>query len=188
MNVYDFDGTIYEGDSSLDFYKYCVKKHPQILFCLPKQIWGMFLYYLRIKNKTKFKEHFFSFLERIDNIDYEVREFWDLHENRIKSWYVAQQRSDDLVISASPEFLLKEICDRKSIYRLIASDVDKRNGHFKSLNCYGKEKQRRLEHSNFEEPIENFYSDSLSDAPLAEIAKSAFIVQGDKLFAWERSK
>ena len=28
MNVYDFDGTIYDGDSTFDFYKYCMKKHP----------------------------------------------------------------------------------------------------------------------------------------------------------------
>lgn len=26
MNVYDFDKTIYDGDSTIDFYLYCVKK------------------------------------------------------------------------------------------------------------------------------------------------------------------
>ena len=25
MNVYDFDGTIYNGDSTIDFYLYCIK-------------------------------------------------------------------------------------------------------------------------------------------------------------------
>lgn len=24
--AYDFDGTIYDGDSSIDFYKFCIKK------------------------------------------------------------------------------------------------------------------------------------------------------------------
>ena len=35
MNVYDFDGTIYDGDSTLDFWYFCLKKHPQILLYLP---------------------------------------------------------------------------------------------------------------------------------------------------------
>lgn len=26
MNVYDFDETIYDGDSTVDFYKYCLRR------------------------------------------------------------------------------------------------------------------------------------------------------------------
>ena len=35
MNVYDFDGTIYKGDSSLDFFKFFIKKDPKILAFTP---------------------------------------------------------------------------------------------------------------------------------------------------------
>ena len=35
MNVYDFDGTIYDGDSSLDFFKFFIKKDPRILTFTP---------------------------------------------------------------------------------------------------------------------------------------------------------
>ncbi len=31
MNVYDFDGTIYNGDSGVDFIKYSIIKHPFIV-------------------------------------------------------------------------------------------------------------------------------------------------------------
>ena len=31
MNVYDFDNTIYDGESALDFFWYCLKKKPVLL-------------------------------------------------------------------------------------------------------------------------------------------------------------
>ena len=32
MNVYDFDDTIYAGDSTVDFFFYCLKKKPAIVY------------------------------------------------------------------------------------------------------------------------------------------------------------
>ena len=29
MNVYDFDKTIYRGDSTMDFWRYCLKRYPK---------------------------------------------------------------------------------------------------------------------------------------------------------------
>lgn len=39
MNVYDFDNTIYDGDSSIDFYFFVLRKKPSIIFLLPKQLY-----------------------------------------------------------------------------------------------------------------------------------------------------
>lgn len=30
MNVYDFDGTIYPTDCSIDFFFWCMKSHPKL--------------------------------------------------------------------------------------------------------------------------------------------------------------
>ena len=38
LSVYDFDGTIYDGDSTLDFIKFLIKKKKSILFNIPKMI------------------------------------------------------------------------------------------------------------------------------------------------------
>ena len=38
MNVYDFDGTLYDGDSTMDLYRYCLLRRPYIVFCLPGQL------------------------------------------------------------------------------------------------------------------------------------------------------
>ena len=38
MNLYDFDETIYDGDSTRDFVLYCYKNYPRTLAYLPRQL------------------------------------------------------------------------------------------------------------------------------------------------------
>ena len=54
LNVYDFDKTIYDGDSSIDFYLFCLKRKKSIILLLPKQVFAMILYKLKIKDKEYF--------------------------------------------------------------------------------------------------------------------------------------
>lgn len=185
MNVYDFDKTIYGGDSTIDFYVYCIKKHPKILLCLPSQMMAVCRYKMHKINKTIFKEHFFCFLKKLKDPQSDVVNFWNKNENKIKNWYLKQKKSNDLIISASPQFLLEEICCRIGIVELIASQVDIHNGKFYGENCYGKEKCRRFHECKGNEKIDKFYSDSLSDMPLAEIAESAFLIKKNKINLWE---
>lgn len=180
MNVYDFDKTIYDGDSTLDFYKYCVIHYPKILLCLPKQGIGFFKYKLKKIDKTAFKECFYCFLQKVSDTDNVVSDFWDTKEKNIKEWYINQQRDDDIVISASPEFLLKEICNRIGVNKLIASKVDAHSGKYEGVNCYGKEKVYRFE-KEVNGKIDCFYSDSFSDKPMMQLAKKSFIVKKSKL-------
>lgn len=49
MNVYDFDGTIYNGDSTIDFFLYALKRNPSVLRYLPKQVWGFVLYGIKVQ-------------------------------------------------------------------------------------------------------------------------------------------
>lgn len=202
MNVYDFDKTIYRGDSTIDFYLFCLAKQPVILLCLPKQIWGYFLYILGYYDKSQFKASFFSFLTRLQQqgnkspaspVSDLVEEFWQANEHKIQPWFLAKHKKDDVVISASPEFLLWPICQRLGIKHLIASQVDPCTGQFTGQNCYGEEKVLRLKQAfsqdfsqdSSQNAIEDFYSDSLSDAPLAALAQHAFIVQGQQLIPWD---
>ena len=53
MNVYDFDKTIYNGDSTLDFYIFSIKKNLLLLRYFPKQFSGIILYHLKIRKKNK---------------------------------------------------------------------------------------------------------------------------------------
>lgn len=187
-NVYDFDKTIYKGDSTQHFYFFLLKRNPQLLLCLPYQFFFFIFYALKLMPKTAFKEKFYSCFKLIKNIDKEVKDFWDKNEKGIKQWYKENQKEDDIIISASPEFLLEPICQRLNIKYLLASRVDKKTGKYTGENCYGEEKVIRLNQSYPNTEINEFYSDSFSDQPLASLAKNAYLVVDEKLYHWNKYK
>lgn len=186
MNVYDFDKTIYDGDSTVDFYWYCLLKHPKIVLCLWEQILGFFLYSRHRIDTTAMKERFFSFLLKLDDVDKLVISFWACKQNKIKSWYLQRKKETDIIISASPAFLLEPICKELGISEPIATRVNRYNGKIQGKNCKGEEKKRRFCERYADVSIEQFYSDSKTDQPLADMAKEAFLVDGDKLYIWSK--
>ena len=185
MNAYDFDYTIYDGDSSIDFWIFCLRKHPAIFKYFPYQICGMVLYFFKRIDKDRFKELYFSFLKGLPDAENDIKSFWKNNKKKIKSWYLEQKQANDLIISASPKFLLEEICKYLNLSNLIATEVDITSGKFKSPNCCGDEKVRRFKEVFGETEIKNFYSDSLSDLPMAKKACTAFLVKGNSITKWE---
>lgn len=185
MNVYDFDKTIYDGDCSIDFYFFCLKKHPKILIYIFKQIYGIFLKKIKKIDTTKMKEYFFSFLKSLDDIDLLIENFWDKKEGKIKKWYLNIKREDDLIISASPQFLINPICERLKISKPLATIMDVKTGKISGKNCKGKEKVNRFYSEYPQKDILKFYSDSMTDLPLKEIAKESYLVKKDKISAWK---
>ena len=187
IDVYDFDKTIYDGDSSIDFYLYCLKRKKSIVFFLPIQLFAAILYILGLKEKEYFKEKFFSFLKKIDNIDEYIEDFWGKNINKIKRWYLEINKKSDVIISASPEFLLKPIEKRLKV-KVIATKINKKTGALESKNCYGKEKSLRLSDEIKNKKICKFYSDSMSDKPLMDIAENAYLVNKDTLYDLSNDK
>lgn len=184
MNVYDFDGTIYDGDSSVDFWRFCAWKRPDILLRLP----GFAVFVVGNKvgkvSKTRLKEEFFSFLRVMPATDALLKEFWDCHWAKVKPFYFRLKADDDVVASASPEFLLAPACDRLGVRRLVASCVDPATGRFTRENCRGEEKAARLQEAFPNSVIDDFYSDSGADEPLARLAKRAWRVSGGRIEPW----
>ncbi len=176
MNTYDFDKTIFYPDSSVTFVRWYMRRHPFALLCwLPRMAVIGLAYLLNLIPKEKLKENIFSFVRRIDDIDTVLKVYWDEHESWIAPWYRAQHRPDDIVISASPEFVVKPMTDRLGI-ELIASPMDKRTGKMYGRNCHGEEKVRRFYAAHPGAVTEAFYSDSLSDTPMARIAQKAYLI------------
>ena len=186
VNVYDFDGTIYNGDSSVDIYFFLLKRYPKLIAYFPKQILGMVRYKLHLSSKEEMKEMYFSFLKGVQTDKTFVDDFWKQNQNKIKEWYLNQKRKDDVIISASPEFLLKPICGILGIDNLIATKVELSSGKFVSKNCQGVEKVVRFKESFSEAEIEAFYSDSKSDIYMAKLATKAFRVKKNSIMDWEQ--
>ena len=185
INVYDFDKTIYDGDSTIDFYFFCISKNPALVFLVPLTIFYFVLYKLRIIKKLKFKEKFFVlFLKYIQDIDILIEMFWKKNIIKIKQWFINDNLKNKIIISASPEFLLHHIINDINVIDIIASKVDKKTGKFESFNCYGEEKINRLNEKYSNYIIDNFFSDSLSDIYLAKIANNSFLVKKNRLEKW----
>ncbi|WP_394870731.1 HAD-IB family phosphatase [Clostridium butyricum] len=186
MNVYDFDKTIYAGDSTLDFYFFSLKKNPMLIRFLPIQIIGFIKYMFGMYSKLQFKEKFYSFLKGIKDVDSMVELFWNENQDKIKDWYLKSKEESDVIISASPEFLLNNICRRIGIKHLIASEVNKNTGICEGENCYGEEKVLRFKKYFEKGEIKKFYSDSLSDAPISLMASERYIVNGNNILPWDQ--
>lgn len=189
MNAYDFDKTIYDGDSTADFYLFSLKRHKKIIALAPSLLAAFLKFYVLKKGtKTEFKEVMYRFLCYCD-IEKDINDFWKINKHKIKRFYFENKKTDDVIISASPEFLLKPLCNELGINNLIASCVDCKTGKYSGINCHGKEKVRRFyEVFGKNTEVDEFYSDSYSDSPMAEIAKKAYLVKQDKLFKWNFQK
>lgn len=184
MNVYDFDKTIYDGDSTMDFYIFCLKKHRKMIWLIPSLAKAYIKFYIfRKGNKTEMKEVMYRFISLIDT-ENEVKEFWNTHNKKIKKWYYDTHKGDDIIISASPVFLLEPICRELKIKHLIASDVSPVDGKYSGINCHGKEKVRLFK-EKYNGEIDDFYSDHYCDTPLAEISKQAYMVKKNKITPWK---
>lgn len=183
MNVYDFDNTILRGDSSARFFGWCVTHYPRMWPDLPGQAWNGLLFLLKLRPKQAFKQRMFHYFTLID-MDRALPDFWRANLPRIKAWYMAAHRDDDVVISASPEFLIRPACESLGIRVVMGSPVDPATGLYSGVNCHGAEKVRRFRAVYPRAQIEDFYSDSHSDDPLAAIAQRAWLVKGDRLLPW----
>ncbi|MCL1803868.1 MAG: HAD-IB family phosphatase [Eubacteriaceae bacterium] len=182
MNAFDFDKTIYDGDSTADFILFLVSKHPQLLKRSGKVLASFLRYTSKNIEKTEFKESIYtSIFPYLDDIDRDLKEFWDKSITKIKRFYLDMSMPDDLIISASPDFLVSECMVRLGPAYVIASKVNKHTGLYDGLNCWGPEKVRRFNEEMPGVQIGKFYSDSISDAPLALIAIESYLVNGNKI-------
>lgn len=187
VNVYDFDKTLLPYDSTAAFFRHCLRRYPRVLAPALGALPYAAAMPLGLVTKTRTKEVFYRFLALVPDMDAEVERFWEAHLGDINAWYLTRRRPDDIVSSASPEFLLRPVAEKLG-FRLMASRVDRYSGWTLGENNHGEEKVRRLKKECPDVRVAEFYSDSLSDAPLARLAERAYIVKGQSLAPWpERS-
>ena len=186
MNVYDWDNTIYRQDSTANFILWLYVHRPLTLLSLPRTIVCGIAYGLKIMPKLRFKENLYHMFVFVKDIDQATDTFVASHMNHVKEFYLKNQKEDDVVISASPEFTIKRFCKQLGIKNVMASVVDPKTGKYTGINCHGEEKVRRFKELYPNAEVDEFYSDSLTDAPLANLAKKAYLVKEDKILDWPK--
>ena len=174
MNVYDFDGTIFPSDCSVKFAFWCMNRHPHLwITFFPKALRNLIRVHRGKMPRYLMMREYYK-INRIKDFDKQIERFWDKNEKKIAPWYLAQKRSDDLIISASPTCIIEPIARRLGV-NFMATEYDREYGVLLNNLMYAKEKARYIFDHGFP-AIENFYSDSLADTPLALCAEKAHLV------------
>ena len=182
MVGYDFDKTIYKGDSSTDFFFYMIFSRPYLLLFAPYFLIVFALYGMKIVKKKRFKECMFFFIPWYSNIEKIVDKFWEKNANKIMKWYPPQKKADeDVFVSASLLFIIKPVLQMLNIKNYIATNYNVKTGKIYGKNCYGEAKVEEFKRVYPKATLEAFYSDSLSDLPMMRIADKAFLVKGEEV-------
>lgn len=184
MNVYDFDNTIYRGESGVDLFLYFLKRDPKLVAALPWAISCITKYKATKMTLDDAVDNYAGVIEsyaaRIEDVEENVQKFWDKNSCKIKSFYLKQRRDDDIIISACVDVVLEEICRRLNIKNYVGSQTDLEK--MKLVNfCYRENKVKAFKEKYPGAVIDNFYTDSLNDQPMIDLAQNAYIVKGDKI-------
>ena len=185
MNVYDFDNTIYDGESCFDLFRFYMRKEPGLLRLLPQVLSAFGKYKQGKVTAEAFLQTYAPMVEEklreIDDIDADMRAFWDTHMRKIKPWYETLQREDDWIITAAPDFSMREVCRRLGVTHFLATCVEPQTCRITHFNLHGNKTRAFLEACP-DGRIDKFYTDSpKNDAPLIELAQSAFVVRGNRI-------
>jgi len=184
INVYDFDNTIYKGESTLDFYFYCVRRHPVLLKYVSVIAVNLVKYKLCIISEEQLmslcKKYVAGFLHDCPDARRLAVMFWEKNSHKLKAFYNELHKEDDVIISASFGFLLRPVMQKLGVSNLVCSEVNFDNGEIEKL-CF-RQYKKDLFLENFNGcGIENFYTDSLNDMPLMMLAKKAYLVKGERI-------
>ena len=201
--VYDFDKTIYGGETGTDFLIFYMKKKPLKVFLFGISFVKDILLFLFKKIKLKeLKGSYFKFLsdESTDEVEKLANEFWEKRASNVYGWVpneiIENKKETDyvIVISASPLFLIDSFVKKLGFTHAFGTimETEERNGKKYYLpkvvgeNCKNVEKvkviNRWAEKEGIKYKIIKFYSDSIMDKPLFDIAeKKYWIKKGKKI-------
>lgn len=178
MNVYDFDETIFTGDTEDRFFSFMFAKkgfrHYKISWHFYNLLWKM-----HIITKTRSREGQYIFLKDIKDLDKTVAEYWNEIEKYMKPWYNDYKCPDDVIASGTPRFILEPIVEKLGIGGLVATEMDPKTGKIDGDFAIGEFKLVNFKKQYGLDCIDKFYSDAYSDHYLAQYAKESYIVHGE---------
>ena len=188
MNVYDFDNTIYDGESAFDFFVFCLRRKPLLLKVLFPILRDALKYKLCKMSMEEFRKrgayYTESFFDLFPDIHGLVKEFWDKHQHKIKPFYSKLKRDDDVIVTANVNILVEEMFDRMGVKNHISTVFHMDSGRLGEI-CFGETKAM-LFRQKYGTVIDDFYTDSKNDEPLMRMAKRVYMVRKNKIKVLQR--
>ena len=199
LAIFDIDYTITRKETLMEFFKYLVSKDIKNIKFLPRALYSGLMYGIKVYDEKRVKECFLKFIENIKEKELEIltKSFYDerlstiLYEDAVNM--IKKLKNEGymvILISASPEFYIKEFYAIKEVDLIIGTKFIFENGKFvrkmSGNNCKGEEKVKRLEkvlkEKNIKADFKNSYmfSDSLSDKPLLDLVGNPYLINYKK--------
>ncbi len=137
MNIYDFDNTIYDGESVWDFFISYIKVNPSFVRFIPRVIYAFAKYKLGKLTVDQMIKNYAPVIKKCyceyDKWEEFTVKFWDEHMHKIKPFYFNVRKDDDVILTASPDLTIKEIAKRLNIRNIVCSVVDNETGEVTRL-------------------------------------------------------
>lgn len=184
MKAFDFDDTLYRGESSIDYVLFMIKKNKKIILWIPKILFGLIQYKLCLISKEKIENQINDFLKFVikdkEEIANQVREFWEKFSRNLNQELINTITNDDVIITASPSFLIEGIKNRLGTANLICSEFDLDKKCVLYFN-FGENKVKKFYEVHGNSKIECFYTDSYNDKSMMDISDKVFLVKKRKI-------
>lgn len=199
LAIFDIDYTITRKETLMEFFKYIVSKDIKNIKFLPRALYSGAMYGIKVFDERRVKECFLKFIENIDEAELAklTKSFYDeriskiLYKDAVDMIKKLKNEGYMVVlISASPEFYVKEFYAIKEVDLIIGTKFAFEGGKFirkmDGKNCKGEEKVRRLnevlKEKNINADFKNSYmfSDSLSDKPLLDLVGKPYLINYKK--------
>lgn len=180
MNVYDFDETVFVGDSE-DLFNEFLYAQGYVFVRLKYKV-CQWLFKKRLLTKTQAREAEYkcalaAIRRRGENLDELLEKFWDGAEKNLMPWYLEAKKPTDIIASGTPRFIMEPIVRRLGLGGLVATDMDTVTGRCLDGKFAVAEAKLEAFRKQYDpKDVDAFYSDAYSDHFLADECKKAYVI------------
>lgn len=184
MKAFDFDNTLYHGESSVDFAIYMIRKNKRIILWLPTIFYNLIKYKLCLVGRDEMENTINRFLKACftdkDEILGDTADFWRRNRKKLDMKMIGRIKKDDIIITAGPSFLFEVIKKKLGTGNMICSEIDLDRKCVKYLN-FSDNKVRRYREAYGERRIDCFFTDSYNDKALMDISDKVYLVDKGRI-------
>ena len=185
VKVFDFDNTIYKGESSIDFSFYMIRHNKKILRYVPTILLSLAGYKLCLLKKEKLEsiinDFLFGVLDGTESIPAYVGQFWKGHAHKLNKRILRMVEPEDVIISASPILLIQGIRKMINTENIVGTEIDLEQKRVTWFN-FGDNKVKRYRALYGDRKIDAFYTDSYNDKDLMDIAEKVYIIKKGNIY------
>lgn len=184
MKVFDFDNTLYSGESAVDLFFFMIKENPRLMRFIPTIIFNTVKYKLCLVEKDRMEATINRLMKTMirsrEQLLRTSEEFWKLSRSRLNPAILRHIAPEDVIITASPRFLIEGIGDSLPTRNIVCSEVDLDRKCVTWFN-FGENKVRRYKELYGGRPVSCFFTDSYNDRAMMAVSRKVFLVRKGRI-------